>query len=425
MKYLRGNLFFALLMLFSLLPEGDVVAQTPAIETDIALVKKIADRILSLSSFDFISRDSTRVIAIANEQQINNAADVLIRSPYNSWSYWNGVLNVSFLRIAATLNEEKYKKFVFHNYNFAFDNAPFFKQKFAGKRRWDFPFATLFNTKELDDCGAMGAGLALVNAMQPRKDFQRYLDSTYQFIMHSLPRLKDKTIVRNWPHKPTIWADDLYMSVSFLANMGSITKDEKYFSEAYRQVVNFNQYLFNKNTGLYFHGWYADNQANSVAQWSRCNGWIMMGAVELLNKLPENSAYRKPVINILLQHIIGVSRYQDPGGLWHQLLDRNDAYLETSSTAMFTYSIARAVNMGWIHKKYISIALAGWAGIKSTIDADGQVRGICMGTGIEDNLGYYYSRPTPLNDIHGLGPVLLAADEIIQYNRKPNADDEE
>jgi rhamnogalacturonyl hydrolase YesR len=35
-------------------------------------------------------------------------------------------------------------------------------------------------------------------------------------------------------------------------------------------------------------------------------------------------------------------------GLWHQLLDKTDSYLETSASAMFTFTIARGVNRGWL-----------------------------------------------------------------------------
>ena len=82
---------------------------------------------------------------------------------------------------------------------------------------------------------------------------------------------------------------------------------------------------------------------------------------------------------------------------------------------MFTYSIAKAVNNGWIDKSYVSVALEGWEGVKLNIQDDGQVKNICMGTGIENDLIFYYKRPAPLNDIHGLGPVLLAGTEIIKY----------
>ena len=99
------------------------------------------------------------------------------------------------------------------------------------------------------------------------------------------------------------------------------------------------------------------------------------------------------------------------------MLDKSDSYLETSVTAMFTYTVARAVNEGWIPKSYLSIARDGWEGLVSKINVDGQVRDVCTGTNAAENIRYYYTRPTPLNDTHGLGPILLAATEIIKANR--------
>jgi unsaturated rhamnogalacturonyl hydrolase len=80
---------------------------------------------------------------------------------------------------------------------------------------------------------------------------------------------------------------------------------------------------------------------------------------------------------------------------------------------MFTYAIVRAVKKGYIEKRYLSIAEKGWEGIVSKIHVDGQVEGVCTGTGVSDNLVDYYNRPTPLNDVHGIGAVLLAGSEII------------
>lgn len=146
----------------------------------------------------------------------------------------------------------------------------------------------------------------------------------------------------------------------------------------------------------------------------------MMAQVELLDYLPMDYPNRKKLLKILYQQILGISRYQDISGMWHQLIDKNDSYLETSSTAMFTYSIAKAVNNGWIDKRYISIAIEGWEGLKKNINEDGLVKNICQGTGIENDLLYYYKRPTPLNDIHGLGAILLAGNEIIKFKRDNN-----
>jgi len=49
---------------------------------------------------------------------------------------------------------------------------------------------------------------------------------------------------------------------------------------------------------------------------------------------------------------------------------------------------------------------------------NGQVEDICIGTGMEDNLVFYYERPAQVNDIHGLGAILLAGMEMLQLNNR-------
>jgi hypothetical protein len=46
------------------------------------------------------------------------------------------------------------------------------------------------------------------------------------------------------------------------------------------------------------------------------------------------------------------------------------------------------------------------------VTKDFQVKNICMGTGTSTSPSYYYRRATPLNDIHGLGAVVLAGIEV-------------
>ena len=69
-------------------------------------------------------------------------------------------------------------------------------------------------------------------------------------------------------------------------------------------------------------------------------------------------------MNLLHAHIKGLAACQSGVGFWHQLLDRNDSYLETSSSAMFVYSIAKSINRGWIDPyAYGPLALLGWNAI--------------------------------------------------------------
>jgi len=389
-------------------------SQIPAQNAE-ELTRKIADNILQRSTFQFINKETGQTYTSLDG--VKYSPTIEIESPYNVWLYWNGVVNMAMMQMSAAMSEKKYSDFVSKNYDFAFNNVSFFKENYQSQNRWAYPFAQFFTTEQLDECGAMGAGLADVYAVNKKKEYLEYLSKAATYISSGQVRLKDGTLVRPNPRKFTMWADDLYMSVPFLARMGKITGNTKYFDDAIRQVENFTKYLYNPATGLYYHCWYSDVNQNGVAQWGRSNGWVMMAQVELLNNLPSNHPKFKALTTILLKHIIGVSRYQDTSGLWRQLLDKPDSYLESSCTAMFIYSIAKAVNNGWIDKSYFSVAINGWNGLTAKIQPDGQVQDICIGTGIEDNIKFYYDRPKELNDIHGLGAILMAGIEMMNSEK--------
>ena len=230
-------------------------------------------------------------------------------------------------------------------------------------------------------------------------------------------RLDDGTLVRHFPRKWTLWADDLYMSVAFLARMGKFTGDARYMDDAVNQVIRFNHYLFDEEKGLMHHCWYSDTQTPGVAYWGRANGWALLAHVDLLDRLPESHARCDTLLSLFRRHIRGIARYQSDEGLWHQLLDRSDSYLETSCSAIFTTVLARAVHKSYIEPEYASAAKRGMEGVMTKIRPDGQVEGVCTGTGVGDDLKFYYDRPAPLNDVHGIGFVLLAAVEVMQLSK--------
>jgi unsaturated rhamnogalacturonyl hydrolase len=375
-------------------------------------LRAITDGILTNATFRFVDRQSGKLFTAA--AQAPAEAKLQPESPYNDWRYWNGVLNLAMIKLGETWNVPGYIEFVEKNISFCFDNYPYFENKYKDEGKWDYPFGQLFIMEELDDCGAMGGSVIEVNKRQPQERYRVYIDQAANHILSKQQRLEDGTLVRSFPQKWTLWADDLYMAISFLARMGETSGDRRYFDDAARQVVNFHKYLFNETIGLMHHCWYSDINRPGVACWGRANGWAMLAQVELLDRLPADHPQRSALLVLLQKHILGVARYQGGEGLWHQLLDKEDSYLETSSTAMFTYAIARAVNKGYIARRYASIARRGWEGVQSKIHYDGQVEGVCAGTGVGDDLVHYYHRPTPLNDIHGLGAVLLAGCEVLQ-----------
>ena len=402
-------LFISLLSIFILLPLESKAQNKPSNKK---VLRIIANGILKDATFELIDKKTGE--HFKSSEEAPDSSTLQIASRYNDWRYWNGIINIAMLKLSKELNEPTYKEYSLKNIAFAFDNYKYFEKNYNNEGKWNYPFGELFIMEELDDCGAMGASVIEIYKLDLQERYRDYIDKAADHILNKQSRLEDGTLVRSFPHKWTLWADDLYMSISFLSRMGKLTGDEKYFDLAAKQVINFNKYLFDPNKGLMYHNWYSDVNKTGVAFWGRANGWSLLAQVDLLDRLPDNYPQSDTLISLLQRHILGITKYQSASGLWHQLLDKEDSYLETSCSAMFTYSIARAVNKDYIDKRYSSIAEKGWKGILSKIHLDGQIEGVCTGTVVSDNLVDYYNRPAPLNDIHGIGTVLLAGIEILK-----------
>lgn len=120
-------------------------------------------------------------------------------------------------------------------------------------------------------------------------------------------------------------------------------------------------------------------------------------------------------MNLLKNHAQGLATLQHHTGYWHQLLDRNDTYLEASATAIYTYCLAHAINKGWINAKAFGpVALSGWHAVEASINEKGQVENVCVGTGMGFDAAFYAHRPVHVMAAHGYGPAVWAGAEIIQ-----------
>lgn len=400
----------SILMVIVLVVSVVVVAQEPAEVRKI--VRLIADDVVADTEYGIIDIKSKKVYDTS--VGLDYSPNLKVLSRYTDWRYWNGVLNIAMNRLGEHYEVEEYKNFAKNNVDFVMANYKLFEENFHTSTLpwWQFPFAQFYRLKELDDCGVMGASVIEVYMNNKEKKYKEYIDRAENHIMNLQDRLDDQTYSRTWPYEMTVWGDDLFMSIAFLSRMGKLTGDTKYFDEAAKQVFNFEQYLWDDNAGLYWHCWFNDVKQNGVAHWGRANGWMMVAKVELLSNLPDSYPQKDALIKNLVKQIIGISRYQGENGLWHQILDKSDSYFETSCSAMFVYSIARAINRGWLDKRYSSVVRVGWQGIAGKINSLGKVEGICAGTGIENDLRFYYQRPTPLNDIHGLGAIIMAGLEV-------------
>ncbi len=373
-------------------------------------VCRVADHVVKNTTYLYFDKSTGALINDLQKYGYNR--NVVPQNGYNDWRYWNGVLHIGFNVLGQETREPRYMNYTRKNFEFFFKDYQYLKSLYNKEKTGNLPMIQGVTITQLDDCGAMGASLTELYMEDKRPEYKAYLDAASEYILKKQMRLPDGIFSRPKPHPNTVWADDLYMSVPFLARMGKLTGDQAFFDEAAQQVILFNKYLFDEKTGLMWHCYYGDLKINGGTFWGRCNGWMMMATADLLRWMPQDHPEREHIISILFRQILNTAQYQSQSGLWHQVLDKEDSYLETSCTAMFTYAVALAVNNGWIDKRYKTIALAGWKGIATQITYEGAVTNICMGTGIGDDVKFYYDRPTPYNDLHGLGAVILAGLEV-------------
>jgi Predicted unsaturated glucuronyl hydrolase involved in regulation of bacterial surface properties, and related proteins len=275
------------------------------------------------------------------------------------------------------------------------------------------PLRNLIAPRALDDVGAMTAAMIKAKRAGSAANLQPIIDTAIAHIMTKQQRLSDGTLARNRPQPNTLWLDDLFMGVPAIAQMGKLTGDQKYFDEACKQVLSFAKRMFNREKGIYMHGWVEGMSVHPEFHWARANGWAFMTEVELLEVLPENHPLRSQILDLLREHAKGLASYQSGSGFWHQLLDREDSYHETSATAIYTYAFARAINRGWIDAKaYGPTTLLAWNALSTKVNEKGQVEGTCVGTGMAFDPMFYYYRPTSPFAAHGYGPTLLAGSEV-------------
>ena len=252
------------------------------------------------------------------------------------------------------------------------------------------------------------------------------IENYADYIHHQQFRLEDGTLARNRPQPNSLWLDDLFMSVPALAQMGALTGESVYFDDAVMQVQQFADRMFNDDLGLFMHGWIQGMESHPEFYWARANGWAVMALVELLEVLPLDHPGRDRVLNLLHKHLRGLARYQSPQGSWHQLIDHNDSFLETSATAIYTYAMARAINRAYVDARvYGPVACLAWNAVASKVNEKGQVEGTCVGTGMGFDAAFYYYRPVSSFAAHGYGPVLLAGAEMIRLleNTHPKMND--
>jgi unsaturated rhamnogalacturonyl hydrolase len=230
-----------------------------------------------------------------------------------------------------------------------------------------------------------------------------------------------------------IWLDGLYMGAPFYAEYTKrFQQPATNYDDITRQFRLVEKHLYDPASGLFYHGWDEKQEQDWASRttgassnfWGRAVGWYAMALVDVLDFLPPDHPARKELIAQIKKTSAGILKWQDPeSGLWWQVLDqggRPGNYLEATASSMFVYSLAKAVNQGYLGRDQIPAILKGYSGlIGRLIKKDGEkitLTQCCavagLGFGRDGSYEYYLREPVVENDLKGVGPFILAGLEL-------------
>jgi len=380
-------------------------------------IKEILDRVRGY----YESTSTLRIIDSQTGQEITDFSvpnkNAQVSDGFASeWTYTHGVVLSAFDYIDDVTGDPAFFSNNTRFYDMVIKTLPYFienRQKFGSEAMGGWGRTPDFHA--LDDCGSIGAAMIKTYLKDKNEDYLELIQITADYISNKQFRLEDGTLARHRPQYQSVWADDLYMSVPFLANMAVLTGDSSYFDDAVKQILQMANRLYIPEKELFDHGWsVTSGDYDPRFYWGHANGWTLMAMAELLGVLPENYAGRDEVMHLYRSLIRSLAGLQSGTGFWHNMLDKTDTYLETSCTAMFTYAVAKGINEGWINHVYGPVAVTGWNAITTRILENGAVDGTCEGTTYAHDNTYYYHRGRSIYATHGYGPVLYAGAEMIR-----------
>ena len=256
--------------------------------------------------------------------------------------------------------------------------------------------------------------------------------------LSTMPRTPEGNFWHKLIYPNQVWLDGIYMALPFYMEYEKRFDAQKDCQDICQQIANVEIRMRDPETGLYYHGydasrkmyWADPDSGCSPNFWLRAEGWFILGLVDVLEIMKDLPMQAE---SVHLQHMLldlakALSKYQDPSGLWYQLIalpELEGNYLETSGTALISAALLKAVRLGFLPESFRAVGEKAFYGIvdhRLTKNADGTpcVTGICLVAGLggeqhrDGSVAYYLSEPVVQNDAKGVGPLLLAYTEMLR-----------
>lgn len=320
-----------------------------------------------------------------NETELENGGESIgfFRRDFgiSEWDWPQGVGLYGLYKIMMVEKKDEYRKFL----------CSWFKSNMAE----GLPSRNINTTTPL-------LTLVQLNEICPDPEFESLCLSWADWLMRCLPRTEeggfqhvtsangDRLGVRL--NENEMWIDTLFMTVLFLNRMGQKYNRQDWISESIHQVLLHIKYLYDKKTGLFYHGWTFNTRDNfGGVFWCRGNSWFTAGILEYLEmfKGSLDAGVREFIVNTYKSQVRALKKLQSQSGLWHTVLDDPASYEEVSGSAAITAGILKGIKLGILDDSYLDCAWKGVRAVMNNIDEEGTVLNVSGGTGMGADREHY------------------------------------
>jgi unsaturated rhamnogalacturonyl hydrolase len=196
-------------------------------------------------------------------------------------------------------------------------------------------------------------------------------DRMIEFLLKTAPRAEDGTLY-HVAGAPEIWSDSFNTAAPALAATG-------HFTEALVQVDGLRKRLWDPRKKLLSHIWNDGTKTFKRKDcWGGGQGWTAAALARIIPALPTDRAADRTRLTAFLRELLdGCLAHQRPDGLFHDVVDRPDTFVETNLAQMLAFSIYAGTGGGWLPPDYLRAADRMRAAARSRMDRYGLIQGAC------------------------------------------------
>jgi unsaturated rhamnogalacturonyl hydrolase len=221
----------------------------------------------------------------------------------------------------------------------------------------------------LIDCAMLGEALLRAAEVSNLRKLAAAEVALREYIRTGAARAEDGTLYHTGREH---WVDSFNCAVPYLAAAGC-------FSESVAQIDGLRRRLWNAGRNLYSHIWSDD--ANALVNdefWGVGNGWAAVGLARVIRRLPQGrNGEKQRLVGYVKALLDGALPYQRPDGLFHNVIDRPETFVETNFAQMLAYTIYHGMTEGWLSTQYGVNADRMREAARAKVDAFGFVRDVC------------------------------------------------